>query len=366
MIRVERDSFLGALSLACAVASDHTTKPIYACAKIATTDSGTATVTANNGEQAVSAPFAMLAGGAFAAVVNATKLKAAVSLLSDAEISLELVDDGRRLALAGADTRYTFYTLPADDFPATVIPSDAAELVIGCAALVRAFSGGGYAEAQELSRYAINGVKLSATKQGRLRVESTDGRRLGRCEADCTERPAAKVSALIPANAVKLVARVLSGKVGAEVKITLGESGTAFSVDGATVVTVNLEGNFPDTDGVIPAGTGTLVEIDSAAILSAVKQASVFTSDEARAVVAHAGGGHVTITANGPEVGDAKIECEAVVTGPELDVGFNPAYLRAAIQAAGCDQLTLDLGTGMRPVVIRTDDSMHLVMPVSV
>lgn len=358
---IDTGSLLDALSLACAVGTDHATKPIYSAVKIAPTPGGYS-VTATNGELSVVLP--VVGSGNVSCVVNAAKLRAAVGLLPDDEVRIEA--DDSRVTITGAKTQYKFYTFPVADYPPVAAPSEGAGFSIGATALARLFACGGYAAAQEMSRYAINSIHLVAHSGATtVRAESTDGRRLGQCDQVCIDCPDGEVSVLVPVEAVKLACKATTGRE-APVQVFVGTSQVAFACDGRLIVTANVEGNFPDVKKVIPQESPTSVSVDTDTMLSAVKQAGVFTSDEARAVVVTLGGGHVTVTASGPESGDARIELDADVTGPDVTVRFNPAFLRASLRAHGMPRTTLGLGDGMRPVVIRTDDSLHLIMPVSI
>ena len=69
------------------------------------------------------------------------------------------------------------------------------------------------------------------------------------------------------------------------------------------------------------------------------------------------------------EVGENESEVEASVEGDALDIAFNARYLLDFLNAAGTDQVVLELTTASSPETFKPmDDSgfTHVIMPMHV
>src|SRR5690606_30282894 len=77
--------------------------------------------------------------------------------------------------------------------------------------------------------------------------------------------------------------------------------------------------------------------------------------------------GELTIAAETPEVGDASEAMPAPYTGEPLEIAFNPKYLIDGAEAAGSEEITLQLSSPLRPGLlcpVGDDEFSYLVMPI--
>ena len=75
----------------------------------------------------------------------------------------------------------------------------------------------------------------------------------------------------------------------------------------------------------------------------------------------------VELIAESFDVGKADEVIDARHVGEELEISFNPEYLRAGIEAAPSDEITIEIARPTSPVLIRgneTDDFLYLLMPI--
>jgi DNA polymerase-3 subunit beta len=75
----------------------------------------------------------------------------------------------------------------------------------------------------------------------------------------------------------------------------------------------------------------------------------------------------VELIAESFDVGKADEVIDARHVGEEIEISFNPEYLRAGIEAAPSDEITIEIARPTSPVLIRgneTDDFLYLLMPI--
>ena len=67
------------------------------------------------------------------------------------------------------------------------------------------------------------------------------------------------------------------------------------------------------------------------------------------------------------QAGDAKESVNAVVSGKDLEIGFNPRYLIEALKVIDDDEVNLEFSSPLLPVVIRPlvgSGYVYMVLPL--
>jgi DNA polymerase-3 subunit beta len=220
------------------------------------------------------------------------------------------------------------------------------------------------------ARPILTGVLVHA-KEDTLTLASTDGHRLAVRVIPATV-PAGLVgtSVIIPARALERLAKV---RVSPEsvVTVALAEAGNHvhFTVGDVEMASQVIEGTYPTYEPVIPTDAPTMVRATTTLLLREVRTTSVLSPDAVGLITVVAGDGGLTLRAQAAEIGQDEARVEADVTGPEVTIGFNAAYLRTALETVEAAEVTLGLSDALKPAVIRPagDDSfLHVVMPIRV
>jgi DNA polymerase III subunit beta len=89
------------------------------------------------------------------------------------------------------------------------------------------------------------------------------------------------------------------------------------------------------------------------------------TSEKANSVKLTFGKNNLAITANSPEVGEARESLAINYKGKELAVAFNPKYLIDPLNALGEDEIFLELIDELSPGVVKIKSPfLYVVMPM--
>jgi DNA polymerase-3 subunit beta len=79
--------------------------------------------------------------------------------------------------------------------------------------------------------------------------------------------------------------------------------------------------------------------------------------------------GKIILNSTNPDVGEANDEIEVSYRGGEMEVGYNVNYLIDAIEAIDEKNVVFEIGTGMKPGVIRPADNDQffcIIMPLRI
>ena len=197
---------------------------------------------------------------------------------------------------------------------------------------------------------------------------ATDGRRLALVdeEVDVTEKSQGEF--IVPAKAVNELTRLLQPKGEVEIKYT--ENQAAFTLKdekGAAVflITKLIEGNYPNYRQVIPAEAKERIPLVREEFLHALRRAEIMTSDKSNSVKLTFGKNNLAITANSPEVGEARESIAINYKGKEVAIAFNPRYLIEPLTALPNDEVFFELTDELSPGVLKINGPfLYVVMPM--
>ncbi len=77
--------------------------------------------------------------------------------------------------------------------------------------------------------------------------------------------------------------------------------------------------------------------------------------------------GTLAVSAQTPDVGEAREEIPVPYHGELFEIGFNPEFLRDGLESIDTDELVLKLISPLRPGLIEspeTGDFVYLIMPI--
>jgi DNA polymerase-3 subunit beta len=172
----------------------------------------------------------------------------------------------------------------------------------------------------------------------------------------------------VPAKAVNELNRLLQDKGDIEIRYT--DNQAAFNLKdekGASVLIVSklIEGNYPNYRQVIPAETKERVTLMREEFLHALRRAEIMTSEKSNSVKLSFAKNKLEITANSPEVGEAKESLAVNYKGPDMAIAFNPKYIIDPLTALPNDEIFLELIDVLSPGVLKINGPfLYVVMPM--
>jgi DNA polymerase III subunit beta len=224
-----------------------------------------------------------------------------------------------------------------------------------------------FATAKESSRYAINGV-LWEIKDKRLLLVATDGRRLARCKVSLASAPAKnKVpgNIIVPAKAMGLLDKIGSNEKDS-VTVKLVDNQIIISCANVVISSNLVEGNFPKYEDIIPTDYDKKLSLSKDGVLSAVRRASLLTSEESRGIKLSIGTDKLVFSGRAPETGDAQVDMPIDYKGEPLDIGFNPQFLIDVLRVIKTPEFDFELGQPDRPGLIKSGTNfLYVLMPIN-
>jgi len=249
------------------------------------------------------------------------------------------------------------------EYPAVADFEDDGDFQVSAAALSALIERTLFAAARAHSHYAISGVLWEASGK-KLQLVATDGHRLALAKTALSKPAGREVSAIVPGKLMALLQRAAGG--GEEtLAVTVTDSQFLVRTARAVLVSSLVQGNFPKYSDVIPRDCSRKAVISTTAFLHRIRQAALLTNEESKSVRLAFESDKLTLTSRAPETGEAEVTLPAKLTGENLEIGFNPAFLADALKVVETDDVTVELSATNKPAVVKSGaDFLYVLMPV--
>src|SRR5437764_1914007 len=298
--------------------------------------------------------------------VPVKKLFGIVRELANSEIDLE-VDDKNVCSIRSGASFYKINGLSADEFPPMPKFKEDKKVTLSQETVKGMMKKTSFAISTDESRYVLNGIFISL-KEHKMTMVATDGRRLALVDEEVDVSEGSQGEFIVPAKAVNELNRLLQEK--GEVEIRYTENQASFTLkdekgSSVLIVTKLIEGNYPNYRQVIPAETKERISLVREEFLHALRRAEIMTSEKSNSVKMSFGKNKLEITANSPEVGEAKESLAVNYKSKEMAIAFNPKYMIDPLNALPNDEVFIELIDELSPGVLKINGPfLYVVMPM--
>ncbi len=202
------------------------------------------------------------------------------------------------------------------------------------------------------SRPILTGVNFSIN-ESKLKAIATDSHRLSQRIIPVIVPESLEFQIVIPGSSLQDLSKILTDDIE-EVSIALADNQILFMTEDTNFYSRLLEGNYPQTDQLIPTDSATQLKVNVQKLKGAVGRTSLLShAGKNNVVKLTIEDGEVELTSNSPEVGfvEEDVQFESV-SGDDIEISFNPDYLRDALNTFDGGEVTLKLISTLRPFVI--------------
>ncbi len=300
-------------------------------------------------------------------------------LLADIARSLppqpvQIESEGTRLSIVCGRSSFTLPTLPVEDYPQLpAMPTSsgtiAGQLFASAVAQVAIAAG------RDDTLPTLTGIRMEIEGAG-IVLAATDRYRLAVREfAWDPESPSLSTHALVPARTLADTAKSLADVEQVVIALSSGGSGEGligFEGHGRRTTTRLLDGEFPKYRSLLPSESAAVAAVETAMLMEAVKRVALVAERNTPVRLAFEGS-ELTLRAGAGDDAQAVEVLESSLTGDDIDIAFNPAYLLDGLAAIGSAVTRFSFTQPTRPAVLTAldqetqqsiDDYKYLLMPV--
>jgi DNA polymerase-3 subunit beta len=363
-ITLERDAFLSQLQTATRVASTRSALQALSGVQIVAGAAG-CELRATDMDVGLRVPLEADVGREGVVVLPARLLLDVVRSLPGSSVAIELRPAEGDVEIASGNATFHIRALRSEDFPPFPEPDEVAEVSIPAGAFVAtALKVAGSASRDE-TRPVLTGILVSASGK-ELRMVATDSYRLSVKET-ALEAPLSQAFEVnVPARALQELARIVAHGGDEHVGLTVRQNQVLFQIGRVVLSSRLIDGAFPNYRMLLPEQFEHELRMSGPEFTEVVRRMSLLAQKNAPLRLAFSDG-EVTVSAQTPDIGEAREALPVAFRGDPLEIGFNPEYLRAGLEAVEEGDVVLKLISPLRPGLIESGDGsgfLYLIMPI--
>ncbi|WP_409484192.1 DNA polymerase III subunit beta [Arsenicicoccus dermatophilus] len=265
----------------------------------------------------------------------------------------ELATDGSRVQLTCGSSRFTLLQMPVSEYP-TLPSSPQPSGSIDGTTFTQAVTQVAVAADRGDTLPILTGVRVEI--QGdTMTLLATDRYRLAMRELTWSpSAPDAAHVALIPARLLSDTAKSLGASGSVEIALgdaAGGEGLVGFQAGTRRTTTRLLDGEYPKVTSIFPSSVDSEAVVETAALVEAVKRVAL-VAERNTPVRLRFTEGQLSIEAGAGDDAQASEAVECSLTGPEIEIGFNPHFLLDGLGAVGTGHCRLQFTQASRPAVL--------------
>jgi DNA polymerase III subunit beta len=363
-ISLEREALLGQLQTVSRVASTRSAIQALSGVQIAAS-SGACELRATDMDVGLRVPLEAEVVREGIVVLPARLLLDVVRALPTPQVSLELRSAEQDVELVSGNATFHIRTLRAEDFPPFPEPDPESAISVPAQAFVAtALKVAGSASRDE-TRPVLTGILVSASDR-ELRMVATDSYRLSVKETVLEEALQSAFEVNVPARALQELARVAGHVTDEQLQVSVRQNQVLFVLGGVILSSRLIDGQFPNYRQLLPESFEHELRVSSSEITDVVRRISLLAQKNAPLRMAFKQG-ELTVSAQTPDVGEALESLPVAFQGEPLEIGFNPEFLRAGLEAIEEGDVLVKLISPLRPGLIEAADEsrfQYLIMPI--
>ena len=275
--------------------------------------------------------------------------------------TIEFRSHGGRVEITTQHGTYHLTALTGEAFPPMPEIDPSNSVRISGSDLAQAVHRTVFATSRSDTRFALNGVFVSV-KKGTTEFAASDTHRLSLVKKKVKNRSGVTGEGIVVTKGITSVGKLAAAED--EVRLQLTGQQLLAESSSAALATRLVDGQFPRYQEVIPKDLQTAVTVERDLLLKALRVGGQLASEDTRCVSLAAGDNRLLVSVSGSEVGDAKMEIDAQIDGPEFSAAFNYVYIVDVLRILDDEKVTIQFKDADHPARIDVGDFTHVIMPI--
>lgn len=370
---INKTLFLQALNTTKRAISSKNAIPILSTIKIDVTPEGIA-LSGSNGQISIenfisikdeNAGLLVTSPGSI--LLEATFFINVISSLPDVTLDFKEIEQ-KQVLLTSGKSEITLKGKDADQYPRIQEITASNPLVLETKLLKQLINETAFAASVQESRPILTGVHFVLSDHTELKTVATDSHRMSQ-KVITLEKNGDNFDVVIPSRSLREFTSVFSDDIET-VEVFFANNQILFRSEHISFYTRLLEGNYPDTDRLIPTEFNTEATFNVANLRFAMERARLLSNATQNGTVKlEFKNGVVSAHVHSPEVGRVNEEIDtSTVSGEDLSISFNPTYLIEALKAIDSEQVVIRFISSVRPFTLVPEGNeqgvIQLITPV--
>lgn len=309
------------------------------------------------------------ASGDICLAVNAKLLMDSLKEFAEQPLQFDIDEGNLAVVVKTANGNYNFIGLRGDEYPELpVLGDDAQTLTMPVEVLANGVSKAVFATADDDLRPTMTGIFFDIKPED-VTFVATDAHKLVRLK-NMAVKSGVDASFILPKKPAGLLKAVIAKEVG-DVEISFDQKNIAFCLPSYTMVCRQIEGRFPNYNGVIPQNNPYRLIIDRVSLMNAAKRVFAFSNQGTGLIKLAISNNQLVVSAQDIDFSTSAEEtlvCQ--YDGNEITIGFKAPFLIDILNNINSSDVIMALADPSRAGVIlpfeneADEDLLMLLMPM--
>lgn len=280
--------------------------------------------------------------------------------------SVEIVSEGYDATIRSGKGNFKIRTFPVEDFPKIPDLSDGG-LSINKEVINEMILQVSRAASRDETRPVLTGVLVDVI-ENQIKMVATDSYRLGIRDEKIVSPNKEKFRTIVPVRALLELSRVIPLVGEEEISIIPQENQIIFNIDGISIISRLIEGQFPNYQQLLPESYQIELSIEREALLNTVKRVSILAQNNLPIKIMFEKK-NLIVTSDTQGVGQAEEKIDIDFDGEPFEVAFNPGYLMDGLNSSSQKTIAMKFVSPVKPAVITAEKEekfVYLLMPVRI
>jgi DNA polymerase-3 subunit beta len=298
-------------------------------------------------------------------VIDAHYIMDIVHKIDSDTVKVEILD-GALTSFKGNQAQFRINGTKAEEYPDIDLSEPADSFAINELKLSSIIEATAFAASDKETRPVLTGIHFNL-KDHKLTAVATDSYRLARKEEAIDSD--LNLAVTIPARSMNEVRSILLSE-DKDITVALDSRKAQFRNEDTIFQTRLLEGNFPDTDRLIPTSFIATLTIARNSLIGVLDRSMFIKNENMSINHLHCTEEDIIFSNRSQEIGEFEqslMEEGASFKGDPLDISFNAGYVMAAARALKGNTVEIRFSGEMKPFILVNpeDESMlQLALPV--
>ncbi len=278
------------------------------------------------------------------------------------EDSIHIKKESNNIMVNTDKTSFELFLHNIDDYPTVPTITDEEPNIINREKFIEMVNMTEFATTDDSTRPILTGVCLDA-EGSNVKLIGVDGYRLAVYTLDINFNE--KIQTIMPRKTLIEVSRILSSFEDDDIKIYIKDRYMLFESDNSKIIMRVINSKYINYEDIIPDSFTTTVQVKKSDILRALNRADVL-SERNHLVEIKLTDNNMNLQSNS-EFGSLDDNILIAKTGSDLRIGFNSRYLTDVLKRMEEEDITMEFGNDIQPVVIYSTDKekyLYLSLPV--
>lgn len=281
--------------------------------------------------------------------INAKRLIEMVKEVAAQPLSFEINESTYNIGVNYLNGHFEFMGLNGDEYPSINQTTDAqTRLQIPVSVIRSGLDYTLFAVSTDTIRPIMTGICIDITEDS-VTFVSSDTHKLVRY-INKIYAPGLEARVIMPAKTANILRSLLPKEDAGLIDISMDESGALFTLEGFSLATRFIKGNYPNYNRVIPSDNPFSLSVDRQTLLAAMKRVAIFASKASSLVSVAIEPDLIKLESHDLDLSiQAREEVACSYDNDPMTIGFNAQYLIEVLNNLPGDSIRIEFSLPSRP-----------------